>query len=156
MRSRSTFLALLLIVVATILTESGPVSAYLKLGTRIQNRVVPRKWGRLPIRYYVTNQDVSGVPAPDFQRAVTRAFSTWNAVDTATTSSEFAGFTQAQPMNEDGMVVIGYQSHPEFERTLAGTTFVVDVTNGEIVESDIFFNTAGVLWSTATDGQPGR
>ena len=146
----------LAVVAAVILAVSGPVSAYLKLGTRVQNRTVTLKWNRLPIRYFVTNQGVPNVSATDFQRAVTRAFSTWNAVETASTSSEFAGFTQAPPFSDDGMVVIGYQSHPELDRTLAATTFMVDVTDGEIVEADIFFNTAGVSWSTATAGETGR
>jgi hypothetical protein len=138
-----------------MLAASGPVSAYLKLGTRVQSRTVTLKWENLPIRYFVTNDGVPGVSATDFQRAVTRAFETWHAVETASVSSQFAGFTQARPFADDGMVVIGYQNRPELERTLAATTFMVDVTDGEIVESDIFFNTA-FSWSTATGGESGR
>lgn len=93
--------------------------------------------------------------ATEFQGAVTRAFNTWNAVETATTSSQFAGFTQASPQNDDGMVVIGYLNRPELERTLAATNFIIDVTSGEIVESDIFFNSA-FPWSTAANGETGR
>ena len=38
---------------------------------------------------------------------------------------------------------------------LGATTFVVDVVSGEIVESDIFFNTT-FPWSTASGGEVGR
>ena len=144
-----------LVITGLILAASGPVAAYLKLGSRVQSRTVTLKWERLPIRYHVTDIGTAGVSAAEFQRAVTRAFGTWNAVETANTTSQFVGFTQARPFSDDGMVVIGYQNRPDLDRTLAATTFLVDVTSGEIVESDIFFNTA-FQWSTATGGESGR
>jgi matrixin/carboxypeptidase family protein len=148
-------LAIAAVVVALTGELSRPALAYLKLGSRVQNRTVSLRWQNLPIRYYVTDQGTSGVSATDFQGAVTRAFNTWNAVDTANTSSQFAGFTQARPFADDGMVVIGYMDRPDLERTLAATNFLVDVTDGEIVESDIFFNTM-FPWSTASGGETGR
>jgi hypothetical protein len=137
------------------LAWSSPTQAYLKLGSRFQGRTVTLRWGDFPIRYYVTNQGAAGVTPAEFQGAITRAFNTWHAVETANTSSEFAGFTQARPGADDGMVVIGYMGRPELERTLAATSFLVDVTTGEIVESDIFFNTS-FPWSTASAGETGR
>lgn len=145
----------LLVGFAIVLTTSERAVAYLKLGSRLQNGTVNLRWRDFPIRYFVTNQGTSGVSASDFQGAVTRAFETWNDVESANTTSEFAGLTQARPGADDGMVVIGYQSRPELERTLAATSFLVDVTNGEIVESDIFFNTS-FPWSTASGGETGR
>ena len=145
-------------VVATaglILSLSGSSFAYLKLGSRSAGRTVNLKWRDLPVRYFVTNQGAQGVSAAEFQAAVTRAFNTWNAVETANTSSQFAGFTQAPPFATDGMAVIGYLNRPEMERTLGATNFIIDVTTGEIVESDIFFNTA-FLWSTVSGGESGR
>jgi len=132
-----------------------PVLAYLKIGTRVQNRSVSLRWQDFPIRYYVTDQGTAGVSANEFQSAVTRAFNTWNGVESVNLSSQFAGFTQARPASDDGMVVIGYANRPELDRTLAATNFLFDVTSGEIVESDIFFNTA-FLWSTAAAGESGR
>ena len=142
-----------LAIVAGFLSQ--PVLAYLKIGTRAQNRTLSLRWQNFPIRYYVTDQGVPGVSATDFQGAVSRGFGTWNAVETANTSSQFAGFTQARPFADDGMVVIGYLSRPELERTLAATNFLIDVTDGEIVESDIFFNTT-FPWTTAAAGETGR
>ena len=153
MRVRSPVLAFL--VIAAVLAASIPAAAYLKLGSRVQSRTVTLRWSTFPIRYHVTDQGTTGVTAADFQRAVTRAFSTWSAVETATVTSQFVGFTQARPFSDDGMVVIGYEHRPDLERTLAATTFLVDVTDGEIVESDIFFNTA-FQWSAAASGETGR
>jgi hypothetical protein len=110
-----------------------PLSAYLKLGTRVGTRMVTLKWSRFPIRYYVTDRGVSGVSAQQFQTAVTRAFGTWDRVDTAETSSEFVGFTQAPPLDEDGMTVLGYLNRPDLDRVLGATDFLLDTTTGEIV-----------------------
>ncbi len=148
--------ALTVVAAAVCLTVfSGPALAYLKLGTRVQGRTVSLNWRDFPIRYFVTEQGAPGVSAADFQGAITRAFNTWDAVETANTSTQFAGFTQARPDADDGMVVLGYLNRPQMERTLAATTFLIDVTNGEIVESDIFFNSA-FMWSTAAAGESGR
>jgi hypothetical protein len=51
--------------------------------------------------------------------------------------------------------VIGFRSRPELERTLAATTFELDTITGDIIESDIFFNTA-FAWSVASAGQADR
>jgi hypothetical protein len=139
-----------------VLALSDSTFAYLKLGSRSQSgAMVTLRWRQFPIRYFVTDAGVPGVSATEFQGAVTRAFNTWNAAETAETSSQFAGFTQARPSADDGMVVIGYLNRPEMERTLAATSFLVDVTNGQIVESDIFFNST-FPWSTAASGETGR
>jgi hypothetical protein len=142
-------------IAIAVVAGSTPALAYLKLGVQVGSSMVTLRWDDFPIRYFVTNQGAAGVSATEFQGAITRAFNTWNTVESADTSSQFAGFTQASPGADDGMVVIGYQSRPELERTLAATSFLIDVSNGEIVESDIFFNTA-FPWSTASGGQSGR
>jgi hypothetical protein len=132
-----------------------PAAAYLKLGTNLGNRTVTLRWERFPIRYFVTNRDVDGVTAQQFQTSVTRAFATWHAVPHTQTSSQFAGFTQASPLRGDGATVLGYQNRPDLDRTLAATNFVIDTVTGEIVESDIFFNST-FLWSTSESGTTGR
>jgi hypothetical protein len=132
-----------------------PAGAYLKLGTRVGNRTVNLRWRQFPIRYFVTDRGVDGVSANQFQAAVARAFSTWHGVEDAQTSSSFVGFTQAPPFDDDDLSVIGYLSRPEQNRTLAATTFLIDTVNGEIVESDIFFNSS-FAWSTSETGVTGR
>jgi hypothetical protein len=145
------------VVTATVLALvlAAPVGAYLKLGTRIGNRTESLRWSQFPIRYFVTNASVAGVTAQQFQTAVTRAFSTWHAVENTQTSSTFVGFVQSRPFVEDGANVIGYLSQPGQDRTLAATTFTVDETNGRILESDIYFNTI-FPWSTADGGGTDR
>jgi hypothetical protein len=140
-----------LVVVVSVLAIGAPLGAYLKLGTRVGTRTESLRWRTFPIRYFVTNTGVPLVTAQQFQTTVTRAFSTWHAVETAPTSSEFVGFVQAPPFVDDGASVLGFLNRPEQERTLAATTFTVDVTDGRILESDIFFNSA-FPWSVSEAG----
>ena len=111
----------MLIVLA--MTVGSDVDAYLKLGQRISTGVVQVKWtpGQMPIRYRVTNRDVSGVTAMQLQAALERAFSTWGGVPTASLSAQFDGFTGAEPGSNDNLSVIGFQSRPDLDRVL-GTT----------------------------------
>ena len=108
----------------------------------------------MPIRYFVTDRAVPAVSSQQLQQAVGRAFATWDAVPTARTSAEFAGFTASAPRGGDGATVIGFQNRPELDRTLGATSFIIDTTTGDIVESDIFFNSA-FAWSVAPQGDTG-
>ena len=105
------------------------------------------RWEAPRVRWFATDRGAPGVSAAQFQSALARAFATWEAVPTATIAFEFVGVTSAEPFEDDGLSVLGFQDHPEMERVLGATTFVVDTTTGEIVESDIFFNSA-FPWST--------
>jgi Matrixin/Carboxypeptidase regulatory-like domain len=131
------------------------IDAYLKLGSRIGTRTVTLRWEEVPVRYFVSNAGVPGVSAQQFQTALARAFGTWDAVETADISNEFAGFTAAPPLDQDDASVLGFRNRPELDRVLAATNFLVDTTSGEIVESDIFFNSA-FPWSVAAAGETGR
>jgi hypothetical protein len=84
-----------------------------------------------------------------------RAFATWQAVPTASIAFQFVGVTRAEPFDDDGVSVLGFQSHPEMERVLGATGFLVDTLTGDIVEADIFFNSA-FPWSTAAAGDTAR
>jgi hypothetical protein len=145
----------LLLTAALVAASTIPAAAYLKLGTRLGTRTVTLKWGRLPIRYFVTDRSVPGVTSLQLQQTVTRAFGTWAAAPRAQISSEFAGFTLSSPTQGDGVTVIGFQSRPDLERTLGATSFMVDTTSGEVIESDIFFNST-FAWSVAPEGDTTR
>ena len=144
---------LVLVLLLSVLV--APAYAYLKLGVRVGTRTVSLQWNAFPIRYFITNRSAPGVDSAQFESAITRAFSTWNAVETSETSSQLVGFTAASPTSGDGMSVLGFASRPDLERVLAATNFIIDVTTGEIVESDIFFNTA-FSWSVSPAGETGR
>jgi len=70
-------------------------------------------------------------------------------------SAQFVGFTSANPFDEDGQTTLGFLNRPELDRVLGATNFLIDEVTGEIVESDIFFNTA-FAWSVAAAGETGR
>jgi len=144
-----------LVAAALTVLAGTPAHGYLKLGLRDEANTVSLRWTSLPARYFVNDAGVPGVPADQFRQAVDRAFRTWEDVPTASVRFEFAGFTSAQPLDEDDMSTLGFLSQPELDRVLASTNFLVDTRNGEILESDIFFNSA-FQWSVAENGEAGR
>jgi len=148
-------LAVFVLTAALILHAAIPASAYLKLGLRVGTRTVTLKWTRQPIRHFVTDRAVPGVSALQLQQTVTRAFGTWTGVPRAQLTSEFTGFTATSPSIGDGATVIGFQNRPELDRTLGATSFLIDTQSGEVIESDIFFNSA-FPWSVAVNGEAGR
>jgi Matrixin len=141
--------------IAIVVAVAPRAAAYLKLGTLVGSQVVPIKWTALPIRYFVTNRDVPGVSAVQLQAAIDRAFGTWTAVPNVGLSDQFAGFTTADPFNDDGVSVIGFQARPELDRTLGATTFQLDSVTGAVLESDIFLNSS-FAWSIAGGGEAGH
>ena len=147
---------LTLVLVALVATGTPqPAFAYLKYGVRIGNRTVEIKWNRMPIRYFVTDRGAAGVTVDGLVTAVGRAFSTWQAVPTATVRAEFQGTTIVPPGFEDGRTTLGFLDRPDLDLVLGSTSFLVDASTGEIIEADIFFNTR-FPWSTAAGGESGR
>lgn len=148
--------ALLAVAVMIIVASGRTTHAYLKFGTTVDGRQLELTWARpAPVRYFVHDGDVPGVAADAFAAAVDRAFRTWEDVPTASIRFEQAGFTGRSPLDQDGASTLGFDDQPEMDRTLAATTYLIDVRTGEILESDIFFN-AAFPWSVAEGGEPGR
>jgi hypothetical protein len=147
--------AIAALAVAAALACGTTAFAYLKLGTRQGTKLITLRFNAMPIRYFVTNRDVPGVTAPQLRDAVGRAFASWASVPDVRISSEFVGFTGATPFSGDNANVLGFTSRPDLERVLGSTTFTVDTVTGEIVESDIFFNST-FTWSSAAAGEAGR
>ncbi|HKW01608.1 MAG TPA: carboxypeptidase regulatory-like domain-containing protein [Vicinamibacterales bacterium] len=151
-----------LLVVLTVAVALAPgLSAYLRFGVQVGNRVILLKWAQMPVRYFITNRDVPGVTAPQLQTAVASAFSAWSNVPTAQLSAQFGGFVSADPGNSDGVTVIGFLARPDLDRVLGATTHSIDNVTGAIVESDIFLNTkrdatTPLDWSVAANGETGR
>lgn len=152
-RSR-TWLFLLSAVAACVLL-AAPASAYLGFTLPIRGVPTVLKWQRTPVRWFARDVAASGVSAAQMQASVARAFGTWESVPTASIGFSYVGFTSASPFADDGLNVIGFQNEPDEDRVLGATGFTIDTVTGEIVESDIFFNSA-LLWSTADAGDPAR
>jgi hypothetical protein len=142
---------------AAVLSVAGvsPARAYLKFGVDQDSRAVALRWARMPVRYFVSDTSVQGVPAAEFRNAVARAFETWQAVPTASIRFEFVGFTSASPLDEDGASTLGFLDEPGMDRVLGATSLLISRSTGEIVEADIFFNSA-FPWSVAPAGEAGR
>ena len=147
--------AALFVVLTCVVLSVQPASAYLKLGTTLGNRTVTLQWEEFPVRYFISDASGGGVSATQLREAVGRAFGTWEAVETADNTSEFVGFTNARPNDDDGLTVIGFENRPDQDRTLGATSFLVDTITGEIVEAEIFLNST-FDWSVAGSGQSGR
>jgi hypothetical protein len=145
--------ALLACLAVAVLSQDA--HAYLQFTTTAGGQTRVLKWQRTPVRWFAADRSAAGVPASEFQAAMARAFATWEAVPSASVAFQFGGFTGAQPFDDDGVSVLGFQDHPEMERVLGATGFLIDAITGEIVESDIFFNLA-FAWSTAAQGDANR
>ena len=139
-----------LALVALLAVPHG-ASAYLQFAFSLRGQTITVQWDQRPVRWFALDRGVPGVTASEFQAAVARAFATWEAVPSASISFQFGGFTGAEPFEDDDLSVLGFQNEPALERVLGATGFVVDTLTGEILESDIFFNSA-FQWSTSAGG----
>lgn len=153
-RSRST-LVVLAVLAVTVAGTTRSAEAYLKFGLRVDGRQVALKWAHRPVGYRVAEQSAPGVSPALLGDAVGRAFARWQAVPTASISYRFDGFTGAAPGEEDGLSTIGFADRADLDRVLASTSFLIDVATGELLEADIFFNTA-FQWSVVPGGEAGR
>jgi hypothetical protein len=142
-------------VFALAFSIGRPASAYLKFGFSVNGRIVTVKWQQTPVRYFVNEGSTAGVSTAAFADAVGRAFASWEAVPSAAIRYQFGGFTSSVPGDDDGRTTIGFLATPELERVLASTSLLIDEVSGELLEADIFFNSA-FPWSTSAAGEPGR
>jgi hypothetical protein len=60
----------LIVTMLMVAALSSPVSAYLKLGTKLGTRTVTLKWSQLPIRYFITDRGTTGVTSAQLQQTV--------------------------------------------------------------------------------------
>jgi hypothetical protein len=138
-----------------MLAWSAHASAYLHFAVDVDGKTMPLRWKSSPVRWYATNRGAENISASAFQTAVSRAFDTWRNVPSASIDFSFAGVTSALPFDDDGLSVLGFEDEPDLERVLGATSFVIDDVTGELIESDIFFNST-FSWSTSDSGESGR
>jgi hypothetical protein len=139
------------------LLSAGSASplAYLKLGAAVNGRVIDATWKQQPIGYFISNRPGNGVSVAELLGAVERAATTWSHVESANVRFAYQGLTSAPAEGVDGRTTIGFIDRPDLDRVLGATSFLVDVTSGEIAEADIFFNSR-FAFSVAPNGQPDR
>jgi hypothetical protein len=144
-----------------VVAASATGRAYQEFGVSNGRSTITMKWNRMPIQYYVTDTGVTNVSAAQAQATFDAAFTTWHDVATAQVSAQFVGFTNRPPTlaingQPDAFSVLGFSADPDEPDVLGATNWWLDTTTGEIVESDIFFNSAGIPWSVAPNGEAGR
>ncbi len=143
------------LLLAFVFAMPSTASAYLKFGFQLGGRDFTLRWNDAPVTYFVSDVNVAGVTASQLQGAVAKAFTTWESVPSASITYTFGGFTRSLPGENDGRTTLGFMNEPDLDRVLASTSYLVDGETGELLESDIFFNSA-FLWSVAPAGEPGR
>ena len=147
------------IAVATAVIAAAstvPTSAYLKFGYTLGTRSLVLRWpDGQPVPFVVGTQGGGGVSASELREAVQRSFAAWESVPTANIRFADAGVSD-RPLDEnDGVTMLAFVNRPQLDRTLGATTYTVDVTTGELLEADIFFN-AAFPWSVDPAGRTGR
>jgi hypothetical protein len=121
----------------------------------LRGNSVTLRWGEDSVPYFITQRGVAGVTAAQFAATIDASFKVWEDVPTAAIAFQSRGFTTAEPFEDDDRSVVGFQDAPELERVLGATGYVVDLLTGDIVESDIFFNST-FPWSVSAQGDAGR
>jgi hypothetical protein len=141
------------LISAALCVLAPGAQAYLKIGVEVDGRVVGLRWpGSIP--YFIGDAEVAGVSTSALRTTVERAFSTWGTSGSRAVSSSFLGVALGDAGAEDGASVIGFAPIDD-EGVLGQTSFVVDETTGQILESDIQLN-ANFPWSVAPEGEAGR
>ena len=153
--ARATCSAYGIVLALLLCCWTQPASAYLKFGYEVNGKPHTLKWSTGKVQYFVTDAGVDGVSATQFQAAVAKAFDVWAAVPTASISYQFGGFTRSLPDEDDGRTTLGFLNEPSLDRVLASTSYLIDDLTGDLVESDIFFNSA-FPWSVAAAGERTR
>ncbi|HEX6162580.1 MAG TPA: carboxypeptidase-like regulatory domain-containing protein [Vicinamibacterales bacterium] len=145
---------LAVLAIALTFGSSAP-QAYLKLGALLNGRVIDATWRQQPIGYFISDRPGGGLTANDLRGAVERAAATWSSVESANVRFSFNGMTSAPAEGTDGRTTLGFIDRPDLDRVLGATSFLIDVTTGEIAEADIFFN-GRFAYSVAPNGQADR
>ena len=148
---------LLVCSLALLLASLGGTSldAYHRQFADIDGRRVFLRWTQPTIRYSINTRTVPNVTTAQLQSIMGRAFGRWQDVSTASIGFQFTGLTSAEPLDFDGINTIGFLAEPDLEGVLGLTLTTFDTVSGEVIESDIFFNSVEA-WSAAENGQTDR
>jgi hypothetical protein len=143
------------LAVLLVLAGGQPAHGYLRQFADIDGRQVFLRWLQPTVAYAINERSVPGVSGAQLTQVMARAFGRWQDVETASIAFQYAGPTTAEPLDFDGINTIGFVDAAEFDGLLGLTLSTFDTVTGEIVDADIFFNSAE-LWSVAEAGEEGR
>jgi hypothetical protein len=145
------------IALAILIAIGSPTPAfgYLTFAVRAGANTVSVKWNRLPIQYFVSERPAPDVTSAALAGAISRAFTTWQAVPTSNVTAQFVSLTTAAPGFRDGLTTLGFLERTDLDRVLGATSLLIDDSTGEVLEADVFFNSR-FPWSAADSGEPGR
>ena len=116
--------------------------AYLRQSFLVGGARVSISWANRTIPYSVANVAVPGVTVDALEAALQRASQSWTSAPGSNITFQYVGRTAARPLQADGRNTIGFLSIPELEGVLGVTATLADVVSGEVVESDMFLNSA--------------
>jgi hypothetical protein len=141
----------LVVTAALVGLATAPGAAYMRFGLSINGTNTLLRWPG-PIPYRVSDAELAdGISANALDQALDRALGAWEAVASANVEFTRQGFTSARPSEDDTSNVFGFERRPDLERTLAVTSYTIDILKGEIVEADVLFN-AAQPWAVAESG----
>ena len=141
----------LFVTAAIVALATAPGAAYMRFGLSINGVNTLLRWPG-PIAYRVSDAELAdGVSASAFDQALQRAAQAWESVPSATVAFTRQGFTSGRPSDDDASNVFGFERRADLERTLAVTTYTIDIVSGAIIEADVQFN-AAQPWSVADSG----
>ena len=141
----------LFVTAAIVALATAPGAAYMRFGLSIDGTNTLLRWPGA-IAYRVSDAELAdGISASAFDQALQRAAQAWESVPSATVSFARQGFTSGRPSDDDAINVFGFERRADLERTLAVTTYTIDIVSGAILEADVQFN-AAQPWSVAENG----
>ena len=126
--------------------------AYLRQSFVVGGERVSIRWASRTIPYSVANVAVPGVTVDALEAALQRASQSWTSAPGSNIAFQYQGRTTARPLEADGRNTIGFLRIPELEGALGVTVTLTDIVSGEVVESDMFLNSASD-WSVAAAGE---
>ena len=138
----------LLVLAASLQTGE----AYLRQSFLVGGARISISWANRTIPYSVADVAVPGVTVDALEAALQRASQSWTSAPGSNITFQYVGRTAARPLEADGRNTIGFLSIPELEGVLGVTVTLADVVTGEVVESDMFLNSASE-WSVAAAGE---
>jgi hypothetical protein len=136
---------------ALVALATVPGAAYMRFGLSVNGTNTVLRWPGA-VAYRISDAETTnGVSVGQFDQAIARAAASWEAVASADVHFTRQGLTSSRPSDDDASNVFGFERRADLERTLAVTSYTIDIINGRIIEADIEFN-AAQPWSVAETG----